>query len=179
MQIVRSILGFVGGVVVAVALIMVFETGNFVVYKPAEAPGFDDFGKLNEWMSEFQNDPDRVCEWVKTLPLAAMIVVQAGWSVAAFVGGWVSARIAGWAYLLHAGLIGAFVLIGTIVNLHMMKTHGYTHPDWMIVLALLMPLPLSLLGGKLVAISNPPPAEPPSTAAEGAIKAGEPPVRPT
>jgi hypothetical protein len=164
MKYVRSVLGVVVGIVVAMVLITVIETINFIVYKPAEAPDVSEFGKLIEWNMEFGEDPEKVCAWVKTLPVMAMLVVQMGWSVGSFVGGWVSAKIAGWGHLVHAGLIGLFVLVGTIWNLYEMKSHGYEHPGWMIVLGLLLPLPLSLLGGKIASlgavVSQPPASNP-------------------
>lgn len=162
MKILRGILGMIVGAVVAVILIMVFETVNFIIYKPADSPGFDDLGKLKEWMDDFQQEPKNVCAWVESLPMTAMLALQISWSVAAFVGGWVSARIAGWSPLMHAGIIGGLVLFFTIVNLFQLKEHGYVHPNWMIILALLMPLPLSLLAGKLVSLQQSPQSPPES-----------------
>jgi hypothetical protein len=43
----------------------------------------------------------------------------------------------------------------------MKYTHNISHPDWLIVLGLLLPLPLSLLAGKLVSLRSSPPASNP------------------
>ena len=88
-----------------------------------------------------------------------MIVVVVAWVVGAFLGGGVSAWIAGRWRMLHAGIIGAVVLAVVVVNSLNMKTqYDFSHPDWMIVAGLLLPLPASLLAGKIVSMLLPPPA---------------------
>ena len=155
MKILRSILATVVGTFVAMMAIMAIETVNFLLFKPADAPGFDDLGKLFEWSMAFQEDAEKLNAWVKSLPMEAMLLLLLAWSVGAFAGGWAAARIAGWAVLLHAGLIGALVLFGVAMNFYTLKTkHNISHPDWLIILGLLLPLPLSLLAGKTVALFN-------------------------
>lgn len=156
MKILRSILAMIVGTLVAMMAIMAIETLNFLLFKPADAPGFDDLGKLFEWCKAFQEDPEKLNSWVKSLPTEAMVLLLVTWSVGAFAGGWVAARIAGWAFLLHAWLIGALVLFGVAMNFYTLKTeHDITHPDWLIIVGLLLPMPLSLLAGKTVALSHP------------------------
>ena len=90
-------------------------------------------------------------EWIRSIPISAMVALQVGWGVGALIGGAVAAWIAGWARLVHAGIIGAFILVSTIFNFQQLKQSlGYTHPDWLLVTGLLLPLPLSLLGGLIV-----------------------------
>jgi hypothetical protein len=178
MKYLRSVLGVILGAVVATVLMMVAETGNFLAFKPTEAPGIDDFGKLKEWMDEFQKDPKQVTAWVNTLPIWAMVVVQLGWAVGTFAGAWVSAKIAGWAHLVHGLIIGALILIGTIANFYELKSHGFDHPSWMIVLGVLLPIPVAFLASKLATPSSSKPAAP-SALPSSAKREGEPPVRPT
>lgn len=165
MQIVRSVLGFLIGAIVSVAIIWAAETTNLIMHRPADAPGTEDLGKLMEWMKAFAEDQERLCAWIKTLPMEAFLVVLLAWEAGAFVGGWVSARIAGWAPLVHAGLIGGLVLLGTIAKFYQMKnTHNISHPDWMIVIGLAMPLPMSLLAGLIVSWQiGAPPSPPPAS----------------
>jgi hypothetical protein len=97
-------------------------------------------------------------EWIKTLPTEANVLVLLGPQLGAFLGGAVSALIAGRGRYLHAGIIGGLVLAGTIWNFYEMKNeYNFTHPNWMIVLGLLLPLPVSLLAGKVVSRRSPPP----------------------
>jgi hypothetical protein len=163
MNIVRSVLGVVIGCIVAVVIITAIQAINFVQYKPADAPGLDDMKKLSEWMEALQKDPQKMSAWFQTLPVAALVVVLCSWQLGAFLGGAVSALIAGRARLLHAGIIGAVVLVSTIYNFYDMKNrYDIAHPDWMIVAGLLLPLPVSLLAGKLVSMLFPPTVPPAS-----------------
>lgn len=151
MKIARSFAAVLIGCILAAVVITAVETLTFVRFKPADAPGFDDKAKFMEWMSAFQADTQKMGEWIKSLPLEAMVVGMLGWQVAAFLGGMVSASIAGRARWLHAGIIGGLVLALTIFNMIMMKEKcGYTHPGWLIVASVLLPLPISLLAGSLV-----------------------------
>jgi hypothetical protein len=159
MKIVRSALAVLIGSLMAVVFIRAGEAIHFARFKPADAPGFDHLAKFNEWSKSFQEDPQKRGDWIKTLPSEAMILVLVSRQLGAFVGGFVSALIAGRARLVHAGIIGGLVLAGTILNLFNMKrTYGFSHADWMIVLGLLLPLPASLAAGKIVSILKPPPA---------------------
>lgn len=177
MAILRSIAAVVVGWIVAVVFIMGIESANALIYLPE--------GKtFLEVQKEFEECTPWAKEWVKTLPLGAHAMLQVGWGCGAFFGGLVAALIAGRARMVHAGVIGALVLMGTIVNFYQLKVQmDYAHPDWLIVTGLLLPLPLSLLAGKLVSMWLPDatPESPSGTvkpkAADGAIKQGEPPFR--
>jgi hypothetical protein len=95
---------------------------------------------------------------IQTLPTSPMVVVLLSWQAGAFVGGGLSGLIAGRGRMLHAGIIGCVVLMLTIYNFFDMKRqYDFSHPDWMIVAGLLLPLPVSLFAGKLVSMLLPPP----------------------
>jgi hypothetical protein len=158
MKILRSIAAIVVGSIVSIVVIIAVEFIGGLLFKPADAPGLDDMGKLFKWLEKQQEDPRKMSEWIKTLPTEAHVLVLLGWQVSAFLGGLVSALVAGRGRCLHAGIIGGLVLAGTIMNFFNMKNqYDFTHPDWLIVLGLLLPLPVSLLAGKIVSLRSPPP----------------------
>lgn len=171
MKILRSIAAVLLGWLTAVILISGLESVNGLFYPPPEGKS------LMEWGEEMKKGTPAAKQWIRDIPTSAMAVLQVAWGLAAFVGGAIAALVAGRARLFHASLIGLFILIGTIVNFLQLKSLlDYAHPDWLIITGLLLPLPLSLLGGKLVdwwlpvAPANVPPAN-------GAIREGEPPFR--
>ncbi len=155
MKILRSIGSVVVGIIVSIVVIIAAESANSLLHPPpGEGPFMERIDKLKE-------DKQAMKEWIDSLPQSVMAAVLMGWQVGAFLGGAAAALLAGRARLLHAGFIGAWVLAGTIMNLLSLKREiGYTLPDWMLIIALLLPLPASLLGGKLVAIFMPSPASP-------------------
>ena len=109
------------------------------------------------------DNPEGMKVWVESLPPAAYLVVLASWQLGAFIGGAVCAYRRPIAFD-PAGVIGCVVLLGTIINcLDMKQRYGFTHPDWMIVAGLLLPLPVSLLAGKMVATLYPPPPTVPAS----------------
>jgi hypothetical protein len=164
LRVLRSIAAIVVGVIVSIIVIFGVEAVNGVINAP---PGDK---PLMERMQDLQDNPKAMKAWIESLPTTAMFVLILGWQVGSFLGGGASALIAGRARLLHAAPIGAFVLAGTIANLFEMKRIcDYTHPDWVIITALLLPLPSSLVGGKLVSMLFPPP---PATAID------QPPISP-
>jgi hypothetical protein len=152
MKIVRSIVAVVVGFVAAFIVIEAMEITNFVANRP------DNGKSAFDQMKEMEENPKAMQAFVETLPTGALVVVLLGWQAGAFLGGGVSALIAGRGRLLHAGVIGGLILAGTIFNaLNMKKHYDFTHPDWMIVAGLLLPLPSSLLAGKIVSMLFPPP----------------------
>ncbi|MBI2808300.1 MAG: hypothetical protein HYX68_25210 [Planctomycetes bacterium] len=152
MKIFRSIAGIAVGAIVAVIVIMVVETANGFIYPPPD-------GKTGEeWYKEMMEGTPAAKEWLRSIPTSTMAMLQVAWGLGACLGGAVAALIAGRLRLLHAGIIGALILAATIYNFYCLKTQlDYAHPDWLIVTGLLLPLPLSLGGGKLVAMLFPPP----------------------
>ena len=76
-------------------------------------------------------------------PLGAMLVMAAGYFVAAFVGGFIARKIASTQGLGPSMIVGALVLAATLLNFAMLK-----HPMMMVVLGALAPLPGAFLGGK-------------------------------
>jgi hypothetical protein len=142
MKILRSILGVVFGLVASMATITAVHQLSLLFYPLPE--GVD------------ANNVEQLKELLPKMPMEALVLVVLAWESGAFVGGAVAALIAGWARCVHAGIIGALVLAATIANFRMLPGH----PDWMIVAGLLLPLPVSLIAGKIVSLLLPPPPAP-------------------
>ena len=151
MKIARSILAIVIGFVVAVVVIMALQMISFAVYRP------DDGKTFMEQMKEMQENKEAAKALMAATPTGGLVIVLVAWEVGAFVGGGFAALIAGRGRLVHAGIIGTIILASTIVNvLNLQREYNFSHPDWMLVLGLLLPIPVSLLAGKLVSLLFPP-----------------------
>lgn len=94
-----------------------------------------------------RTDLDQVRAAVAEMPAEAFGIILAGWVAGAFLGGGVAALIAGRSRCTHAGIVGGWILFGSVFMMVVLP-----HPKWMIVAALLQPLPVSMLAGKLVSI---------------------------
>ena len=145
MKVIRSIVGVTLGIVVAMIVIQTIQFANCAIYWPANGPR--ELVDFPQWMKQH---PNEMHAWLDSMPVTAMVAVLASWQLGAFLGGLVAAFLAGWARVQHSVIIGMLVLISTILNVYMMKRdYGFLHPSWMILLGLVLPLPMSLLAGKL------------------------------
>ena len=126
----RTILGILAGLVVAWLAMTICEFASLFLHRPPA--GLD------------LRDPQALAAHIAAAPLSAMLVVVIGWVLAAFVGGWVAARIARHR-LVAALVIGVLVLAGVIANNTMIP-----HPLWMTIAGIALPLPLAWLAARLV-----------------------------
>lgn len=124
----RTIAGVVVGVVVAWLAIMLAEFASAPLH-PMPA-GFD------------MHDPASVAAFVATLPVAALLLVLAGWVLGALIGGYVAARIA--RRLRPALTVGIVIVVGVIANAVMIP-----HPLWMTIAGVLLPVPAAWIGARL------------------------------
>jgi hypothetical protein len=125
----RTILGILAGVVVAWLAISLCEFASLYLHRPA--PGVD------------LRDPQALAAHIASAPLQAMLLVVAGWMVAAFGAGWLAARIA--RHRTAAALvIGVLVVLGVIGNNLLIP-----HPLWMTIVGIAMPLPLAWLAARV------------------------------
>jgi hypothetical protein len=125
----RTILGILAGVVVAWLAISLCEFASLYLHRPA--PGVD------------LRDPQALAAHIASAPPQAMLLVVAGWMVAAFGAGWLAARIA--RHRTAAALvIGVLVVLGVIGNNLMIP-----HPLWMTIVGIAMPLPLAWLAARV------------------------------
>src|SRR5438094_474292 len=103
MKIVRSIVAVVVGWLVSAIVIFAIQMINTIAFSPG---GDKPFVERMEAMKKMTEDPQAMKAYAESLPMTAMLVVLLAWQIGAFVGGGVSALIAGRARLLHAGIIG-------------------------------------------------------------------------
>jgi len=85
-----------------------------------------------------------VADYIQTAPVDALACIVTGFGLAALVGGWLATLVArprrgGAALAIGAALTVAVVVAAALVP----------QPDWMPVLAMLLPIPLTLCGWRL------------------------------
>jgi hypothetical protein len=109
---IRSALVLLGGVVAAVFVVILMDTlvGNIYSLPAGTDP----------------NNPDSLRQAVAALPVAAFLILVAGWVVAAAVGSYIAARFATHARVIHGMIVALFVLVATIANLAKIP-----HPFWL------------------------------------------------
>lgn len=125
----RTILGVIAGMIVAWLLVMSAELLGTQAYPPPVGTNLA--------------DPQQLAAFIRNAPPTAMGIVVAGWSLAGFIGGWISAKISRHPKTA-ALIIGLLLAIGTIL-----QAIAVPHPYWMIALGVLLPIPLALLGARL------------------------------
>lgn len=89
---------------------------------------------------------------VESAGIGKQLWVLMGWSLAAFIGGWVAARTS----LRHrAGAalwVGGLIVAGVLLNVALLP-----HPAWMTVLGVLLPVPAAWFAARLAGPRMPPP----------------------
>jgi len=107
----RSVLGVVVALLVAMLVVVMVESVGHVLYPAPQGVDLE--------------DPAAVAMMVAELPVGALFFVALAWGIGAFIGGWVAARIAGRAPMLHAGIVSGFLAAGAITTMTMVP-----HPGW-------------------------------------------------
>jgi hypothetical protein len=109
---IRSALVLLGGVIAAVFVVILMDTlvGNIYSLPAGTDP----------------NNPDSLRQAVAALPVAAFLILVAGWVLAAGVGSYIAARFATHARVIHGMIVALFVLVATIANLAKIP-----HPFWL------------------------------------------------
>ena len=125
----RLILGILAGLVVAWLSIALCEFASVFLHRPPA--GVD------------LRNPQALAAHIAAAPFHAMLLVVIGWSLAAFLGGWVAARIARHRRVA-ALVVGAFVVLGVIANNMMIP-----HPQWMTITGVVLPIPLAWLAARM------------------------------
>lgn len=129
---VRRIFAVVAGVVVAVTLVMLIQKLGHNLYPP---PADMDV-----------SDQEFIRNYVASLPWGPLAFVIASYMIATLVGGWTAAAIAGEAPLLFAGIVGLFVLAGTISTVSLIP-----HPAWFTVASVVGVILAAMLAAYLAA----------------------------
>jgi hypothetical protein len=127
---IRKLLAVVAGVFAAVLTVGVGEGAGHALFPPP--PGTD------------ISNPEALAELMPKIPVGAKAFVVLAWALGSLIGGWVAARVAP----------GTGAGPALVVGLFMLAAGGYTiasipHPAWMAALGLLLPLPMSWLGGRM------------------------------
>lgn len=132
----RTILGVVAGVVVAWLTITASQFASAAMFPPP--PGLD------------LRDPGQLAAFIAAVPPVAMALVVIGWTLGAFAGAAVAARISRKHALAAALLVAALVVAGVIANSTLIP-----HPLWMTVLGVALPLPAAWWAARLAAKPRP------------------------
>lgn len=127
----RKILAVVVALIVAWAIIMIFEMANSAVVRPPTL--------------EMMSDPATLREFWNSVPTTSFVVVLLGYIVGAFGGGFIVTKMA---RQVSSGnslsiLIGVILMIGALLNFFVILPG---QPMWFVVLSLIVFIPMSLLG---------------------------------
>ena len=126
----RSLLGIVVGAVVMWLVVAGIQFASHVIYPPPA--GLDPMQPA---------DLERI---LAASPVGALALVVVAWTLGAFAGGWVAARIA-----RHPRVAGVLVALGVMAGVAGMIAAIPGHPMWMSVLGLVLPVPAALIAAKL------------------------------
>lgn len=126
----RSVLGVVVGVVVALAIIVGFDFLSSSLFPLP--PGVDPM------------DPAALQAIVDQIPAAAFLIILMGWAAASFFGAWLAARIAGRAPFVHGMIVAVLLLIAGVMNMMLVP-----HPIWVWILGVAAFLGFGYLGSRL------------------------------
>jgi len=121
----RTILGILAGLVAAWVTMSLCEFASIALHRP---PAGADL-----------RDPQALAAHIAAAPMSAMLVVLVGWTLGAFIGGWIAARIA--RHPVAAALvIGILMVLGVVANSMLIP-----HPRWMTIAGVLLPIPAARL----------------------------------
>lgn len=126
---IRSTLGVVAGVIVAMVVTMASQAGIHLLYPPP--PG--DY-----------TDPAVQAAAMARAPAASLILVASGYGLAALAGGLVACLVAR-RHGRPAWIIGGLLVLGTVLNIAMLP-----HPLWFGPLAIALIAAGSWLGGRVI-----------------------------
>ncbi len=112
----RRILAVVSGIGVSTGVILAVEGLNSRRYPPPAGINYQNMDELGAYIA--------------TLPADAFATVLAAWVLGTFLGGAVTARVAGTRPRLFAGIIAGVVGLGAVINIA-----RFPHPLWMVVAA--------------------------------------------
>ena len=109
--VVRSVIGVLAGIAVAMFVIAGIEYIGSLAFPPPE--GLD------------PGNPDDRRRMIQEAPTGGLLIVVAAYAIGTFIGGYVAARFARRMPNLHAALVATVIIAGTVWNLA-----TYQHPAW-------------------------------------------------
>lgn len=126
----RSVLAVITGCVVAFVVVALVESwGHWVYPLPRDLD---------------LTQPERLAEFIQTLPAGAFGFVLAAWFLGTFVGGVTAALIARRRPFVTTGIVAGVVLLATAANLYLIP-----HPLWFAVTGIAGILAAWLLAGAM------------------------------
>lgn len=128
----RTILGLIAGLVVMFVVIMGTEYLGHQIYPPP--PGLDPTNPAHE---------QAFLQFIATMPFGAKAILVSAWTLGAFAGGFVAAKIARHPRVV-AVILALVVMSGVVAML--LK---FPHPSWVSALGLLLPIPAALFAARL------------------------------
>ena len=126
----RNILAVVVGVVIGFIIVFI---GDATTHK---------LNPANDGINEM--DKETLKAYIEGMPMYVTVIMVLFWAIAAFVGGFVAAKINKVNWKNVSSITGGILLAATILNLVMV-----THPVWMWIAALALILPAAFLGGRV------------------------------
>ena len=87
-------------------------------------------------------DPKTISNMMTSMPVAAFIWILLGYAFSSFVGGLIATVISGRQKVNAALIVGAFLMVGGIMNLIMIPFH----PIWFVIADVFMYIPFAWLG---------------------------------
>lgn len=128
----RTILGVLAGVAAMFVVIMAIEAVGHVIHPPPA--GMDPMNPAHE---------AAFARFVAAMPFAAKAMLAAAWTLGAFAGGYVAARIA--RHPRGAAVLVALLVVSGVVAMAL----RLPHPTWLTAAGLLLPIPAALLAARL------------------------------
>jgi len=129
MPMIRTVVAVLLGLVVALATMLLVEYLGMSLFPLPPGINLD-----NE---------DDLARLVASASTGKKLWVLMGWTLAAFVGGWVASRISRRHRRGAALAVGALIVAGVLLNAAMLP-----HPAWMTVAGVLLPLPVAWLAAR-------------------------------
>jgi len=128
----RTIVGVLVGVVAMFVVIMAIEAVGHLMYPPP--PGLDPMNPAHE---------AAFAQFVATMPAVGKAMLALAWTLGAFTGGFVAARIAH--HPRGAAVLIALLVMSGVVGMSL----RVPHPSWLVAAGLLLPIPAAWLAARL------------------------------
>ena len=109
---IRSIVSILTALFCAVIIIFLIEYLSQKLYPMPEGLDYD--------------DKEAFGDWVKSLPLTAMLFVLFGWFLGSFLGGYLVSAMDKYNAVRSTSVVGVLLLFSTLLNLYQIP-----HPAWM------------------------------------------------
>lgn len=126
----RTILAVFAGLVVAMVVMITLEYFGMSLFPPPPGTRLDTEADL--------------AALVASASLGKQAWVLLGWTIAAFVGGWIASRLSQRHRTGAALAVGVLIVAGVVMNVSMLP-----HPLWMTVVGILLPVPAAWLATRL------------------------------